>query len=77
MSRCNRWPEGGERCAREASVQLVAPDGEYVPGCRYCWECAERTIEEYRAKLGEEWGASVLCHRCKFGVKLKRGGERR
>ena len=44
----------GHRCDRLGTVRLVAPDG--WTGQPMCREHAQDCIDEYREKLGEEWG---------------------
>lgn len=46
---------GTARCDREAEVNMTGPDGERVPGCRFCLKCATDCVEEYAEKLGESW----------------------
>ena len=47
--------DGRNRCPRPATGKLYAPDGEPVPGGRYCTECAGSIVSEYLEKLGEVW----------------------
>lgn len=45
------------RCPHEATLWLQSPDGEKVPGCWVCPQCASATMAEYREKLDETWTA--------------------
>jgi hypothetical protein len=53
----------GYRCEfdHDATVYLIAPDGERIPGGGSCAFHAERVITEYREKLGEEWTTENVC----------------
>lgn len=47
---------GRTRCGANATHWLVAPDGKLNPGGYVCWEHSRGVVEEFREKVGEEWG---------------------
>lgn len=52
----------GYLCPNNATVFYVAPDGVQVPGAGACDMHARRTLDEYRAKLGEKWSTRTVTH---------------
>jgi hypothetical protein len=54
--------EDAQRCTKNATHWLHAPDGRKVPGCWYCEQHATACVDEYREKLGEVWTARPIDH---------------
>ena len=54
MRRC--WKSHGRpECQSSGDYKLKDESGKEVPGCTYCFLCAEEIIKEYKEKLGESW----------------------
>ena len=51
---CDGRAVGAEPCAASADGWLVADSAEASVGV-YCCACANRIVQEYRAKLGQSW----------------------
>lgn len=52
MRQC--WDGQGKRCSQDATVRLIDPDGQPVPGAM-CRQHAQECVDEYQEKLGENW----------------------
>jgi hypothetical protein len=47
-------------CFEVSTHWLIAPDGAHVAGAYVCERHGREAVEEYRAKLGEEWGLAEI-----------------
>lgn len=50
----------GFRCSNQATVRLVAPDGQAIAGPGSCTGHADEATTEYADKLGEQWTTLLI-----------------